>query len=141
MSSKYHNFTFWQSSFFYYFTIIATTTQSIPHQHRRQQWPRAKILTGVNFPEATPLNAVKSNPSCAQKYAKKRWVWIEKMIRKWMPVWPDLAKLRHFDQIFKVLGIFRKRHYALGIILNLLWQMFDGIGQIFIGARGQILNK
>ena len=55
--------------------------------------------------------------------------------------WSDLTKIHHFGQILSVLGNFRKGHLALGIILNLLWQFFNGIGQFFIGASGQVLKN
>ena len=58
----------------------------------------------------------------------------------WGPVWPDLAKIRHFCHILKACGYFRNLQLALGISLNLLWLIFDAIGQIVIGVSGQILT-
>ena len=58
----------------------------------------------------------------------------------WGPVWPDLAKIRHFCHILKACGYFRNLQLALGISLNLLWLIFDAIVQIFIGVSGQILT-
>ena len=55
-------------------------------------------------------------------------------------VWPDVVKNRHFGQILKVFGNFWNLHFALGKLLNLLWQFFV-FGQIFIGVSGQILKN
>ena len=40
----------------------------------------------------------------------------------WWPVWPDLAKFRHFANILKDFGNFWRALLILGKILNLLWQ-------------------
>ena len=54
------------------------------------------------------------------------------------PVWPDLAKFRHFGKVFSK---FLRVYYLFGKILSLLWQNCDIIGLIFIVANGQILKK
>ena len=54
-----------------------------------------------------------------------------------IPVWPDLAKSRHFWKNFKVFGHFKKFCIGFGKLLNLLWQMFYAIGQIFIAVNCQ----
>ena len=54
-----------------------------------------------------------------------------------LAVWPDLAKFRHFGNNFKVFGHFKKLCIVFGKLLNLLWQMFIAIGQIFIVVNCQ----
>ena len=49
----------------------------------------------------------------------------------------DLAKFCHFGNNFLVFGHFNKLYLVFGNILNLLWQMFNAIGQIFIVVNGQ----
>ena len=49
----------------------------------------------------------------------------------------DLAKFCHFGNNFLVFGHFNKLYLVFGNILNLLWQMFNAIGQIFIVVIGQ----
>ena len=55
------------------------------------------------------------------------------------PVWPDLAKFRHFGTILKVLGAFLMAQLVFGKILMLLLLKFFTIGQVFIVVDGQIL--
>ena len=52
-------------------------------------------------------------------------------------VLPDLAKFHHFGKIVKVLGNILSVNLVLGDILNLPWQIFDVIVQIFIFLNGQ----
>ena len=52
-------------------------------------------------------------------------------------VWPDLEKFRLFGKNFLVFGDFKKLYLVLGNILNLLWQIFNAIGQILIVVNGQ----
>ena len=55
------------------------------------------------------------------------------------PVWPDLAKFRHFGTILKVLGKFLRVCLVFGKILILLWKECYAIGQVFIVVDGHIL--
>ena len=57
------------------------------------------------------------------------------------PMWPDLAKFRHFGKSLQVLGKFLIVYFLFGKMLSLLWQICDIIGLIFIVANGQILKN
>ena len=57
------------------------------------------------------------------------------------PVWPDLAKFRHFGNILKVLGNYVRAYLVLGKNLNLRWSTFYAIGQVFIAANDLILTN
>ena len=57
------------------------------------------------------------------------------------PVWPDLAKFRHFGQILKVFGNFLRGYWVFCQLVNPCWQMFCGIWQIVIVKNGQILKN
>ena len=48
-------------------------------------------------------------------------------------LWPDLAKFRHF-------GKFLTDYFLLCKMLNLLWQIYEIVGLIFIVANGQMLK-
>ena len=48
------------------------------------------------------------------------------------PVWPDLAKFRHFGKSLQVFGQFLTVCICFGKMLSLLWQIWDIIGLIFI---------
>ena len=54
-----------------------------------------------------------------------------------LPVWPDLAKFRHFGKILTVFGIFFIPYLIFGKMFDLLWYIF-AIRQIFIVVHGQI---
>ena len=77
-------------------------------------------------------------------------IWVKRSLREWRhkeirvgkrkfvrhgrPVWPDLAKFRHFGNFLTVYFLFSKW-------LSLLWRICDNIfGLIFIVANGQILK-
>ena len=57
-----------------------------------------------------------------------------------LPVWPDLAKFRHFGKNVKVFGNFSKVYLVFSKLLKLLCQSLNGIGQIFIVVSGQIFK-
>ena len=56
-------------------------------------------------------------------------------------VWPDIAKFRHFGKILKVFGHFCGMSYYFNQILKLLWNISNGIRQIFIVVNGPTLKK
>ena len=56
------------------------------------------------------------------------------------PVWPDLAKFRHFDKILKIFRHLLRAKIIFGNIFDILWQIIYVIGQTLIVANGQILN-
>ena len=53
------------------------------------------------------------------------------------PVWPDLAKFRHFVQNVKVFGIFLRVYSIFGIVMILLWLHFYGNKLILFAENGQ----
>ena len=53
------------------------------------------------------------------------------------PVWPDLAKFRHFGKSLEIFGKFLTAYFLFGKMLSILWQICDIIGLIFIAANGQ----
>ena len=55
-------------------------------------------------------------------------------------VWPDLANFRHFGNILSILGNVLKVYFVFGKPLNLLWQILNAIGLIFIDVNGQMLK-
>ena len=57
------------------------------------------------------------------------------------PVWPDLAKFRHFGNNLAVFGKFWVVYFLFGKMLNLLWRIFYIFGLIFIVENGQILKN
>ena len=57
------------------------------------------------------------------------------------PVWPDLAKIRHFCKILKVFGNILRVYLIFGIILNLLWQILNAIGLVCIYVKVQIFQN
>ena len=57
------------------------------------------------------------------------------------PMWPDLAKFRHFGKIFKVFGNFSRLYLLFGKILSLLWPILFTFGQIFIYVIGPNVEK
>ena len=57
------------------------------------------------------------------------------------PVWPDLAKFRHFGKNLQVVDQFLMVYFVFGKIMSLPWQICDNIGLIFIVANGQILKN
>ena len=59
----------------------------------------------------------------------------------YLPVWPDLAKFRHFGYILKVLGDNVSVYLVLGKNLKLLWSTFYAIGQISIVANDVNIKK
>ena len=59
----------------------------------------------------------------------------------YLPVWPDLAKFCRFRKSLQVFGKFLTVYFLFGTVLNLLWQICDIIGLIFILTNGQILNN
>ena len=58
-----------------------------------------------------------------------------------VPVWPDLAKFRHFVKSLQVFGNFLTVYFLFGKMLSLLWQICDIIGLIFNVANVQILKN
>ena len=56
-------------------------------------------------------------------------------------VWPDIARFRHFGEIFKVLGNYSRVYFLLGTILNLLSQILCTFGRIFVDLNGQLLKN
>ena len=73
-----------------------------------------------------------------KKFVSKKWGIFGRGIG---PLWPDLAKFRHFGNILKVLGDYMKVYLVLSKNLNLLWATFYAIGQISVVANGLILTK
>ena len=51
------------------------------------------------------------------------------------PMWPDLAKFRHFGKSLKVFGTVLMVYFLFGKMLSVLWQICD---IIFIVANDQI---
>ena len=49
-----------------------------------------------------------------------------------LSVWPDLVRFHHFGNILKVIGYFISVYLVFHTILNILWHIFDAIGQYFI---------
>ena len=62
---------------------------------------------------------------------------------KWVfvPVWPDLAKFRHFGTPLTIFGHFKRVHLVYCKILRWFGQILYAIGQIFIKVNGQRLSK
>ena len=58
-----------------------------------------------------------------------------------MPVWPDLAKFRHFGKTFQVFGKFLTVYFLFGKVLSLFWQIWFFNRLILIVANGQILKN
>ena len=59
----------------------------------------------------------------------------------YQPVWPDLAKIRHFCHILKAFGLFSKPSFCIGHKFEPTLGNFHAIGQIYIGVSGQILTN
>ena len=57
------------------------------------------------------------------------------------PVWPDLAKFRHFGKILQVFGKLLTVYFLFGKMLILFGRIGYIIGLIFIVANSQILKK
>ena len=56
-------------------------------------------------------------------------------------MWPDLAKFLQFGKTLKPFGILSRVCLVFGKLKNLLWQIFNAIGQIFLAVDDQILNR
>ena len=56
-------------------------------------------------------------------------------------VWPGLAKFHHFGMTLKNFGHFERVHLNFGKIFKLFCYILYAIGQIYIAANGQKLNK
>ena len=52
-----------------------------------------------------------------------------------------MANFCHFGKTFKVFGNILRVYLVFSILLNLLWQIWSGIGQIFIAVNGGILKN
>ena len=55
------------------------------------------------------------------------------------PVWPDLAKIRHFGQILKAVGNFERVFLVFGKSLNNFGNFLNNFWQTFTGLKGQII--
>ena len=56
------------------------------------------------------------------------------------PVWPDLAKFRHFGKILQSFGKLLGHYFLFGKIVNLHWEICYITGLIIIVVNGQILK-
>ena len=90
-------------------------------------------LIGFSFLHITRSEEVEKNE---RNRIKNRWMWRR---RDGYPVWPDLAKIRHFCEILHVFGNFLWVYLVLSTIFNLLWLILYATGQIFLVTYGQIL--
>ena len=55
-------------------------------------------------------------------------------------VWPDLMKIHHCDEIFKIYGHLLTAKIVFGNILIIFWQIIYAFEQILIIVNDQILN-
>ena len=58
-----------------------------------------------------------------------------------LQVWPDLAKFHHFGKNVQVFVKTLIVYWLFGKMVNLLWQICDIIGPIFIATNGKILKN